>query len=74
MQGYKTLVIFYEKKIYNYQIYREKYRVFLSSKLTPTMLEYVIGLMGLGWQYSPLVLGLIRDKGRLLRGQVNLSI
>jgi hypothetical protein len=35
------------------------------------VLEYV---MGLGWRYSPLVLGLIRDKGRLLRGQVNLSI
>ena len=28
---------------------------------------------GLGWLYSPLVLGLIRDKGRLLRGQVSLA-
>ena len=34
------------------------------------VLEYV---MGLGWRYSPLVLGLIRDKGRLLRGQVSLA-
>ena len=31
------------------------------------VLEYVMGLMG------PLVLGLIRDKGRLLRGQVSLA-
>ena len=31
------------------------------------VLEYVMGLMGL------LVLGLIRDKGRLLRGQVSLA-
>ena len=37
------------------------------------VLEYVMGLMGLGWRYSPLVLGLIRDKGRLLRGQVSLA-
>ena len=32
------------------------------------VLEYVMGLMG------PLVLGLIRDKGYLLRGKVNLSM
>ena len=32
------------------------------------------GPNGLGWRYSPLVLGLIRDKGRLLGSQVNLSI
>jgi hypothetical protein len=38
------------------------------------VLEYVMGLLGLGWRYSLLGLGLIRDKGRLLRGQVNLSI
>jgi len=38
------------------------------------MLEYVRALLGLGWLYSLLVLELIRDKGRLLRGQVNLSI
>ena len=38
------------------------------------VLEYGRGLLGLGWMYSPLVLGLIRDKGRLLRSQVNLSI
>ena len=31
------------------------------------VLEYVMGLM------DPLVLGLIRDKGRLLRGQVSLA-
>ena len=37
------------------------------------VLKYVMGLMGLGWRYSPLVLGLIRDKGRLLRGQVSLA-
>ena len=37
------------------------------------LLEYVMGLMGLGWRYSLLVLGLIRDKGRLLRGQVSLT-
>ena len=34
------------------------------------VLEYI---MGLGWRYSPLVLGLIRDNGRLLRGQVSLA-
>jgi hypothetical protein len=34
------------------------------------VLEYVTGL---GWQYSPLVLGLIRDKSHLLRGQVSLA-
>jgi len=34
------------------------------------VLEYV---MGLDWQYSPLVLGLIRDKGHLLRDQVRLA-
>ena len=28
------------------------------------VLEYIMGLV---WRYSPLVLGLIRDKGRLLR-------
>jgi hypothetical protein len=33
--------------------------------------EYVMGLLGLNWRYSPL--GLIRDKGRLLRGQVSLA-
>ena len=38
------------------------------------VLEYGRGLLGLGWMCSPLVLGLIRDKGRLLRSQVNLSI
>jgi hypothetical protein len=38
------------------------------------VLEYDKSLLGLGWWYSPLVLGLIRDKGRLLRSQVNLSI
>ena len=32
------------------------------------VLEYVRGLLGLGWLYSPLVLGLIRDKSRLLKG------
>ena len=37
------------------------------------MLEYIRGLLGLGWPYSPLVLALIRDKGRLLRGQVSLA-
>jgi hypothetical protein len=31
------------------------------------VLEYVRGLLGLGWRHSPLVLGLIRDKSRLLR-------
>jgi hypothetical protein len=31
------------------------------------VLEYVRDLLGLGWCHSPLVLGLIRDKGRLLR-------
>ena len=31
------------------------------------VLEYGRGLLGLDWMYSPLVLGLIRDKGRLLR-------
>ena len=31
------------------------------------------GPNGLGWRYSPLVSGLIRDKGRLLRGQVSLA-
>uniref|UniRef100_A0A8R7RCS6 Uncharacterized protein n=1 Tax=Triticum urartu TaxID=4572 RepID=A0A8R7RCS6_TRIUA len=31
------------------------------------------GPNGLGWRYSPLILGLIRDKGRLLRGQVSLA-
>ena len=31
------------------------------------VLEYVRGM------YSPLVLGLIRDKGRLLKGQVSLA-
>jgi hypothetical protein len=38
------------------------------------VLEYGKSLLGLGWWYSPLVLGLIRDKGRLLRSKVNLSI
>ena len=37
------------------------------------VLEYVMGLMGLGLRYSPLVLGLITDKGGLLRGQVSLA-
>jgi hypothetical protein len=36
------------------------------------VLEYVRGLLGLGWRHSPLVLELIRDKGRLHRGQVSL--
>jgi hypothetical protein len=36
-------------------------------------LEYVRGLLGLGWRHSPLVLVLIRDKGCLLRGQVSLA-
>ena len=36
------------------------------------VLEYIMSLLGLGWRYSPLVLGLIRDKGRLLKGQVSL--
>jgi hypothetical protein len=31
------------------------------------------GLLGLGWLYSPSVLGLIRDKDHLLRGQVRLA-
>ena len=35
--------------------------------LVMLLLEYIMGLMG------PLVLGLIRDKGRLLRGQVSLA-
>jgi hypothetical protein len=34
------------------------------------VLGYGTGLLGLGWWHSPLVLGLIRDKGRLLRDQV----
>jgi hypothetical protein len=38
------------------------------------VLEYGRGLLGLDWWYNPLVLRLIRDKGRLLRSQVNLSI
>jgi hypothetical protein len=29
--------------------------------------------LGLGWRHSPLVLGLIRDKGCWLRGQVSLA-
>ena len=37
------------------------------------VLEYVMSLLGLGWRYSPLVLGLIRDKGRLLKDQVSLA-
>ena len=37
------------------------------SLLNNKVLEYVMGLMG------PLVLGLIRDKSRLLRGQVSLA-
>jgi len=37
------------------------------------LLEYVRSLLGLGWRHSPLVLGLIRDKGRLLRGQVSIA-
>ena len=32
------------------------------------VLKYVRSLLGLGWLYSPLVLGLIRDKGHLLKG------
>jgi hypothetical protein len=46
----------------------------LSESIFYRVLEYGRGLLGLGWWYSPLVLGLIRDKGRLLRSQVNLSI
>jgi hypothetical protein len=34
------------------------------------VLEYGRGLLGLGWRHSPLVLGLIKDKGHLLRDQV----
>ena len=45
----------------------------LLSFVSPSLLEYVRGLLGLGWLYSPLVLGLIRDKGRLLKGQVSLT-
>jgi hypothetical protein len=37
------------------------------------VLEYVMGLLGLGWRYSPLVLGLIRDKSHLLKSQVSLA-
>ena len=37
------------------------------------VLEYVRGLLGLSWLDSLLVLGLIRDKGRLLKGQVTLA-
>jgi hypothetical protein len=37
------------------------------------VLEYVRDLLGLGWCHSPLVSKLIRDKGRLLRGQVSLA-
>ena len=37
------------------------------------VLEYVRDLLSLGWSHSPLVLGLIRDKGRLLRDQVNIA-
>jgi hypothetical protein len=37
------------------------------------VLEYVMGLLVLGGRYSPLVLGLIRDKSRLLRGQASLA-
>ena len=44
-----------------------------TSKWSCYVLEYVRGLLGLGWLYSPLVLGLIRDKGRLLKGQVSLA-
>jgi len=36
------------------------------------VLEYVRELLRLGLCHSLLVLGLIRDKGRLLRGQVSL--
>jgi hypothetical protein len=48
--------------------------LFRLSSIGVIMLEYVRALLGLGWLYSLLVLELIRDKGRLLRGQVNLSI
>jgi hypothetical protein len=34
---------------------------------------YVMGLSGLEWQYSPLVLGLTRDKGVFFRSQVSLA-
>ena len=37
------------------------------------VLEYVMSLLGLGWRYSPLVLGLIRDKCHLLKGKVSLA-
>jgi hypothetical protein len=37
------------------------------------LLEYVRGILGLGWLGSPLVLGLTRDRSRLLRGQVSLA-
>ena len=35
------------------------------------VLEYVRGLLGLSWLYNPLMLGLIRDKDRLLKGQIS---
>jgi len=38
------------------------------------VLAYISDLLDLGLCHSPLVLGLIRDKGRMLRGQVNLCI
>ena len=46
---------------------------FVTALPSRQLLEYVRGLLGLGWLYSPLVLGLIRDKGRLLKGQVSLA-
>ena len=48
-------------------------RIILPEIVSDHLLEYVRGLLGLGWLYSPLVLVLIRDKGRLLKGQVSLA-
>ena len=52
----------------------DKLRNWIERQELPSyLLEYVRSLLGLGWLYSPLVLGLIRDKGRLLKGQVSLA-
>ena len=47
--------------------------LFIQSLLSKGMLEYAMGPLDLGWRYNLLVLELIRDKGRLLRGQVSLT-
>ena len=44
-----------------------------NSNTNKEVLEYVRGLLGLSWLYSLLVLGLIRDKGHLIKGQVSLA-